>query len=168
MAATDEAKAEWVRRVLGVEIGGTAEGRGARYSPVALGKAALGWRRLCAESSGELAKLKQAIITAYSGDEWDEDETAVVVSRVDQLDTVLSGLDTDLADTVDDFLNAADGLAKDKARQTVLNEISDYEQLVSANELLAEVDSNEFLSTGLRSRAMTALGVLREGFVSVA
>lgn len=175
MAAVDDVKNAWVLRVLGVTVGvtaGGAEGKaegegGARYSPVAIGKAALGWRKLCADSSGDLAKLKQAIIAAYSGDEWDEDETAVVISRVEQLDAVLAGLDADLADTVDDFLNTPQGPDKDKAMRAVLAEIDDYERMLSSDALLAEVDSNELLSTGLKSRAMAALDTLRKGFVPI-
>jgi hypothetical protein len=171
MAGNSEQQAQWVLTVLGIDLNqpaDVAQGGTTKFSPVAVGKACLEWRNLCRDSVSELQKLKNAIVTACSGEDWDPDETEEVLEQVEELDAALNHLDSDLADTVDDFINAPEGQAKIAAQKDVLAEIADYENLVTSDDLLADVDSNEFLNTGLKQRALKALAALKQGFAAAA
>jgi len=158
-------RAEWLLRVLGVDVGQAATAEVPREAgTVQLQKSRLAWDGLRKTVQVELQSLERAIIAGVAShnddpSSPDEFEAGDVAASTRRLYTVLDGLDAGLIDTLDDALNASgeDRLRHQAAARTL---IGGYRRFVAGDPLVQAIDANGFIPTTLKASVERTLADL--------
>ena len=135
-----QARAEWISRVLGVDVrrGGVA-GLATKVSLVKLGRARIEWRDTLAASRRELSSFKQALAQRFAGV---PDPQGLVPAALKQLDESLAQLDDALLVQLDAVLNGSEQ-ERPPLIATAQSTMRAFRSRISADPVMAALDGNE-------------------------
>jgi hypothetical protein len=130
-------------------------------SIVALQTSRLDWDGLRKRVQQQLQALEAALLKAvqtHNADESLEDEydEAGVATNVRKIYGLLDKLDERLIDKLDEALNAS-GAQRDALNAQAAGIVKEYQAFVDADPLIAEIDSNGFISTSIRGEVQRTL-----------
>jgi len=140
VSATAEQRA-WVTRVLGL-TGNETKTPSRALSLVKLGKSRLGWRADRLHLIVEIGRLQSALADDFGQD---EAQAAALATAVARLDKLIEAFSSELDDSLDAVLNAADPkerLLHIKAAKTAVEQ---FGALLRSDAIIAELDGNEVL-----------------------
>lgn len=121
-------------------LAGSAAPAAAGFSVAQLGKARIEWAQARAHAVAEFARLKAILQEEYRDD---EDEQATLSAALRKLDSMITTLDEELADRLDEVLNAdpAQRAGRSVAAKAALRRIVAF---VVSDEILRGIDGNEY------------------------
>jgi len=134
-----------------------AQKAGAQGGGVAFAKSRLAWLAARKKLEEGLEKLHGEIATTYK----DSPSLSDIETRFrTTVAPVLASLDDELADKLDDVANAADPTQRTKLITDAKATIARYENYVSSEKLLADLDDNPFVPLALRDTITKTLAVI--------
>jgi hypothetical protein len=163
MADAMTAKNEWLRRVLGVSAPqAAAEASVASISPVRLGKCRLIWVQTVAKVHSQAKALKSTVMSACrASGEYAPDELARVEVALQEIDDMVSEVNEELADFIDDVINATPGPAWLAAQRLAVAKADELIRFVSSDPDFTLIDQNEYMATNVKSLTLAGLGGIR-------
>jgi hypothetical protein len=136
-----------------------------KFSIVKLQKSRVAWELLRKTVQAQLQELEQSIIAgvkAHNADETVEEEfdEAQIATAVKQLHKMMEKLDTRLIDKLDEALNAKEPSERESRHTEAAGIIKEYKAFVDGDAMLAEIDSNGFTNSSIRTSVVSTLSEL--------
>ena len=160
--ASTSAQDQWVTRVLGIDPEGLQARAGVpTVSPVRLAKAALIWRSKWTTADRQLQALADAVTDAIHDDEdVDPQCYATVEARLRRVTGITAELNLDLADELDDLMNASpEQRAAPIAR--LRKQLDSYAGYLSSDPMIDLLEDNEFLPVSVKADLLEAVSQVR-------
>ena len=153
---------DWIVRVLGASLPGTQ--RPSESSPGNAGMEAFAklrddWNNAKTAVSGDLARLREAVLTEFGEDP--------LASSIDRLDAILAHFDAGLADRLDDLANATPA-ERDRPASAATAIVAEYESYILNDPLIDLVETNPFTQILLWGRLSGPLSAIRQALGSIA
>jgi hypothetical protein len=182
MANDMDAKNAWVGQVLGIAVTTSAtaapaapeantapdETMVATISPVKLGKCRLIWVQTVGKVHAQAQTLKQTVMSACrDSGEYESDELAQVEAALQEIDDMVSEIDEELADLVDDVINAEAGPGRIAAQRAAMAKADELTKFVTGDADFALIDQNEYMPTNIRTMTLAGLGAIRKELTGV-
>lgn len=115
--------------------------------PVAYGKARLAWLAARNRMVADIEKLRGAIVATYQADGIAGDLASAFQTRVAP---VMATLDEELADKLDEAINATDPVARGKLVDEAKSLIDKYSKYIAGEQLIADLDNNPFVPLAIQ------------------
>jgi hypothetical protein len=173
--AISEAKATWLQQVLGVALAKPAAVQpaapaGARtqtpvVTPAKLAtftKSRMAWLATRKKVETDMDKLQSQVLMSFQGHSRIDDLEQAFRTRVE---TVLTSLDEQLAQALDDACKAEDPATHTTHVQTAQDIIKRYESYVATDETIAALDKNPFVPLAIQKTFTATLTVLSKSVV---
>ncbi|HEY6431779.1 MAG TPA: hypothetical protein VIZ17_07320 [Acetobacteraceae bacterium] len=146
-----ESQAEWVRRVLGYEVGAVTPQPGGQdaLGPVRFAKLRLAWLDARAGVQSDLERLRAAALEEFAGDP--------VTANLARLDEVLAGFAAGLEDSLDVAASAADPARRTAALAAARPVAQRYLDHVLNDALIDHIETNPFTPVTISGRLLGPL-----------
>jgi hypothetical protein len=166
-----QAKASWVTRVLGVELGAGLDptagqqraGEAAKEIAKGLGpltmafrKARLSWGAARNNARGAIGSLQARLREVLAN----EADFPALDAEIGKFDSIMEGLDDRLETTLDRALSGADADAMAALKAEAQKIIREYTSFVEQHPFLRKVDGNDFLPVTVFATLATELQIL--------
>ena len=125
----------------------------------AFAKLRVDWNNAKAAVSGELARLREAVLAEFGEDP--------LASSIDRLDAILAHFHSGLADRLDDLANAIPA-ERGKPASAAAAIVAEYESYVLNDPLIDLVETNPFTEILLSGRLSGPLSAIRRALGSIA
>jgi hypothetical protein len=169
MSDAERLEAEWLKRVLAIELGNASNAGPEAPSLRRLAICRLDWLETCSTIRRQVDALQASIVDCYEQVQGIDPATlSEVTAAVEELNTMISEIDDTLSDVLDEVINQPPGTARAAviAKATKLTDA--YQRLVESDPDFALIDDNEFYQTGLKSMTRAVLVRISSELQSVA
>lgn len=127
---------------------------------VAFGKSRLAWLAARNKMASDIEKLRSEIVAHYA-DRSEGNLVAEIEKRYrDRVAPLLSDLDEQLADKLDEATNATDPEKRGKLVQEAKDLIGKYQNVVNGNNILYALDNNPFMPMAIQKTLTTTLSTI--------